>query len=114
MRRTAADLLVCLMIQILVLTGVGGAAHAGAMAAAERYALCGTDGRIDGPDGQGALHCLDCVVAVAQIATGGSAICPDRLQTAADTAAFVERVGRESRSDALRIRAPPEMSAIDI
>ena len=114
MRRTTADLLVCLLIQILVLTGIGGAAHSGAMAAAERYALCGTGGAIDAPDGQGELHCLDCVGAVAEIAAGEPSICPDRLQVASNDVEFVRQVAKDSRAGALHIRAPPEVSTIDI
>lgn len=102
------------MIQILVLTGIGGATHSGAMAAAESYAVCGTGGVIDAPGGQGERHCLDCVVAVAEIAATVSTVCPDRLKSAADTVECDRQVTGDSRPGALRIRAPPEVSTIDI
>ena len=110
----AADLLVCLVIQILVLTGIGGAAHSGTMATAERYALCGTVGVIDAPDGRDARHCLDCVAAVSESTDGVVIAVPERLGAAAEPAPIVRWVELPARSGALHIRAPPEVSAIDI
>ena len=51
---------------------------------------------------------------IAEIAAGASVISPNRLLTAAYITAFVGQVVGDSRSGALRIRAPPEVSAIDI
>ncbi len=114
MRRTAVDLLVCLVIQILVLTGIGGAAHSGTMATAQSYALCGTGGVIDAPDGRDARHCLDCVAAVAGVEAGTVMAVPERCGVAAEPAPMTRRVDLAERAGALRIRAPPASSETDI
>jgi hypothetical protein len=114
MRRAAADLLVCLAIQILVLAGIGGAAHSATMASAERYALCGTGGTIAAPDGEVARHCLDCVAAVAEAATRSMMAGPDRELIPAEPARTIRRVEASARSGALRIRAPPARPETEI
>jgi len=114
MRRTVVDLLVCLVIQILVLTGIGGAAHSGTMATAQSFALCGTGGVIDAPDGRDARHCLDCVAAVAAVEAGNVMAVPECCGAAAEPAPMTRRVDLAERAGALRIRAPPASSETDI
>jgi len=114
MRRTVVDLLVCLVIQILVLTGIGGAAHSGTMATAQSYALCGTGGVIDAPGGRDARHCLDCVAAVSGVEAGTVMAVPETARMTSEPARRVRRVEMTARAGALRIRAPPASSETDI
>jgi hypothetical protein len=113
MMRAVTDLLVCLVIQILVVTGIGGAAHSGTMAAERGYALCGTGGPVEAPDAAKDRHCLDCVVGVAGLCTPAAQADASRIEVAADTPPDLVRIASEPRPGARRIRAPPASSEAD-
>ncbi len=107
MKRAAVDLLVCLVIQILVLTGIGGAAHSATMAAARSYALCGAGGAVESPDGPGDRHCMDCAAMLVGVETGAATVMPEPPWIAREPAAIIGRVAWDLRPGARRIRAPP-------